>query len=262
MLNTLYPPVVTSQPTTQLTPTVLKQQRDGWFRYITAVENNGPSVLENLLNQGRRHGEDNGWPALRSTLDMYLRSATVVIAECNEIRDLEHFNPHNASRRSSDENSKKRGRKADSGVSFSTTGEQQRPSTSGSSAHSKRSVESTLSPTSNSTSPPVIKPSSALERLAREFLRLKPKKNVSAAPIVAVADDTAVAQPGPKKPATLRKMKSLGALSDSKVKDNAKAEKDVPALPRVDKELMKREMERAKREREVITAKERHKSKG
>ncbi|KAF2230214.1 hypothetical protein EV356DRAFT_454251, partial [Viridothelium virens] len=113
MLNTLYPPVVTAQPTTQLTPTVLAQQRDGWFRYITAVETNGAVVLANLTNQGRRPGDENGWPALRSSLDMYLRTATVVIAECTDVPSLQQFSNGPQQSRAA-----KRGRKADSGVSF------------------------------------------------------------------------------------------------------------------------------------------------
>lgn len=262
MLNTLYPPIITTQPTTQLTPTVLKQQRDGWFRYISAVETNGSGVLENLSNQGRRAGDENGWPALRSTLDMYLRSATVVIAECSEIHDREHFSPEKASRTIGDENSRKRGRKADSGVSFSSN-EHRRPSTSGTSgtSSSKHSAGSVASPASTTTSAS-IKASSALERLARELRRMRSKKPASADPAgsdmppPAAVDDMAVTQPKVKKHATIRKMRSLGTLGDSKQKENYKTAKDAPALPKVDKELMKREMERAKRERDAAKAKE------
>ncbi|KAI9662619.1 MAG: hypothetical protein M1821_008786 [Bathelium mastoideum] len=297
MLNTLYPPAISHQPTTQLTPTVLKQQRDGWFRYITAVEQNGTAVLSNLTNQGRRPGDANGWPALRSTLDMYLRSATVVIAECSDVRDLSHFEARPATATAlEDDNTnnaggnRKRGRKADSGVSFD------RPSTSGSNkttAASKTDPVAALpapplSPSSPSAkvaatttaaarrrasahetiAPPAPKASSALERLAREFRRLKarkataaPSSNLSAATgaPTATVDDSAIAaqQRGgtSKKHATLRKMRSLGAMGEGARKaENARyageGGGEVPGVPMVDREVMKRETERARRERE------------
>ncbi|KAL9085627.1 MAG: hypothetical protein Q9165_007528 [Trypethelium subeluteriae] len=292
MLNTLYPPVITSQPTTQLTPTVLTQQRDGWFRYITAVETNGAVVLANLTNQGRRPGEENGWPALRASLDMYLRTATVVIAECSDVpssRQQFSSGPQGslaavaaAAASVEDGGGKKRGRKADSGVSFggaSSAGggagaggnggiaEYTRPSTSGTSAsaRSKHSVEapyvsSTPTPTPVVTMSASSKAGSALERLARELLRMKPKKTATAAAVggssssaaatvpVAAVDDSAVAS---KKHATLRKMRSLGALGEARQKLAAKEEQEArPAVPKVDREVMKREMERLRRERE------------
>ena len=258
MLNTLYPPIITTQPTTHLTRVMLKDQRNGWFRYISTVEVNGPNVLETISNQGRRPGEENGWPALRETLDMYLRSATVVIAECSEIRDLDHFSPEKAPWRAGDENNRKRGRKADSGVSFST-GEHHRPSTSGSSKHS---VESASSPSTTASSS-AVKATTALERLARELRRMRGKKTATTGtahagemPPPMAMDDTAVAPPVVKKHATLRKMRSLGALGDSKQKEHAKLAKNAPPLPMVDKELMKREMERAKKERDAAKARE------
>ncbi|KAI9679178.1 MAG: hypothetical protein M1822_007388 [Bathelium mastoideum] len=305
MLNTLYPPAISHQPTTQLTPTVLKQQRDGWFRYITAVEQNGTAVLSNLTNQGRRPGDTNGWPALRSTLDMYLRSATVVIAECSDVRDLSHFEAkptatsaagaaalEDDSSNNNAAGNRKRGRKADSGVSFD------RPSTSGSNkttAASKADPVAALpappvSPSSPSakvaatntaaarrrasaheTIAPTPKASSALERLAREFRRLKARKATSpsnpsatsggasgGAPTATVDDSAIAAQQrggASKKHATLRKMRSLGAMGEGARKaENARyageGGGEVPGVPMVDREVMKRETERARRERE------------
>jgi hypothetical protein len=278
MLNTLYPPTISSNPTQHLTPTVLKEQREGWFRYITAVESKGVAVLENLINQGRHPGDKNGWPALRSSLDMYLRSASTIINECEAINSVDEFTPPrkgSATRTSiSDDASKKRGRKADSGVSFNS----ERPSTSGSSnASAKIFAEQATSPVTHS--PGNSKNSSTLERLAREVLRWKPKKpssrdrTPSRPPtasghrhVQAIKDDSNVvtssdAQSGKK----LRKMKSLGSLSDKRGNADLKARSHVdlsttgeddspPPVPKFDVEAMKKAMEKAQKEREESRA--------
>ncbi|KAL9063179.1 MAG: hypothetical protein Q9157_008362, partial [Trypethelium eluteriae] len=144
-----------------------------------------------------------------------------------------------------------------------------RPSTSGTSgsARSKHSVEAPYLSSSSSGPAPTrasasSKAGSALERLARELLRMKPKKTTAAAAVggssssssaattvpLAAVDDSAVAS---KKHATLRKMRSLGALGEARQKVAAKEEQEArPAVPKVDREVMKREMERLKRERE------------
>lgn len=77
MLNTLFPPVTeaTVTPTSQLTPQILKSQRDGFFRYISAFETNGRQILDKVITQGAPEGEANGWPLVREALDKYLRIA-------------------------------------------------------------------------------------------------------------------------------------------------------------------------------------------
>ncbi|KZF21796.1 hypothetical protein L228DRAFT_278060 [Xylona heveae TC161] len=189
MLNTLYPPSSNSQPTSQLTPTVLNSQRGGFFRYIQGVEKNGPKILETLMQQGRRPGEANGWPAVRDTLDMYLRTTNGVIEECSEVSGVEVFAPEET-------DEKRKGRKVDSGVSFATD---DRPSTS--SSYSGR--DKPLPP-----SPPIHgspKGGSTLEKIAREFRKMKSRNK---------AEDAAKDER--PKSRGLRSMKSIGTLSDLK----------------------------------------------
>jgi len=114
MLNTLYPPMCTIQPTASLTPTVMRHQRDQFFKYIQAVEQSGVSVLQRLSQQGKLPGDENGWPATRNTLDSYLRVANSLIDDCNQVTCAEDLGrrPSASSKRS----------KADSGVSFGSVG--------------------------------------------------------------------------------------------------------------------------------------------
>ena len=59
MLNTLFPPVTeaTVTPTAHLTTQILKSQRDGFFRYISAIETNGKQILDKVIAQGAPEGE-------------------------------------------------------------------------------------------------------------------------------------------------------------------------------------------------------------
>lgn len=136
MLNTLYPPIVSTQPTSKLTPGILKKQRDTFFKYIQAVEKSGPAVLINLIQQGKKPTDENGWASTRNTMDMYLQIANSLIAECQEIL----FTDTTTIADSAD--TKRKGRKVDSGISFSDT-EQRRPSSS-SSKSSKSSASDDL----------------------------------------------------------------------------------------------------------------------
>ncbi|KAI9712361.1 MAG: hypothetical protein M1820_001574 [Bogoriella megaspora] len=254
MLNTLYPPVMinTSTPTTHLTPTVLQQQRDGWFKYIQAVEGKGPKVLQNLAEQGKRPGDANGWSALRHTLDSYLRTASSVITECSDINSLNSFTALSPTSSTDAETGKKRGRKADSGVSFTSnnSNETHRPSTSGSSGSSKLTSITTPSPT---TAMPAVSRGSTIERLAREIFRIKPKKTSTPsssrptssdhAPAPTAADDSVVIEvkeAANKKPKTLKKIKSLGALSEGHKKGNLTDLSPMPPMPTIDKNEMEK----------------------
>ena len=183
-----------------------------------------------------------------------------------------------------DSNTRKRGRKADSGVGF----EPRRPSTSDSNKSTgRRGGDNTnISPTSGSSAGAATtghqnsgttstKSSSTLERLAREFRRLRPKKSAPAVDAAAVStsttpvipsssvDDSVVptttsTQPSAsesKKRATIRKMKSLGAIGEARqnAKSVGKKEEPTPEMPAVDEEMMKREFQRVWREREIGT---------
>lgn len=89
MLNTLYPPVEMSQPTSKLTIPLLKAQREGFFNYIRTVERQGPMCLQTLMQQGAKPGDPNGWPAVKRTLNNYLRLANSMILESQDISSLE-----------------------------------------------------------------------------------------------------------------------------------------------------------------------------
>lgn len=191
MLNTLYPPVIAVQPTSKLTPVILKSQRDGFFRYIQGVEKSGPTILTNLMNQGKRPGDENGWRAVSALLDMYLEVANSIIDECGEINDPDFFIQK--------ESEKRKGRKADSGVSFAN---KDRPSTTG-------SIVGKASPpppaAMTEAGPP--RSTSKLEKFAREFRKLRSRKKTNPEPSTVNGD-------GASQVKVVRKMRSLGTLRE------------------------------------------------
>lgn len=205
MLNTLYPPVATSQPTKVLTAAILKKQRDGFFRYIQIVEKNGPSVLKTVMDQGKLDGDDNGWGAVQQCLDKYLSVAKNMIDDCSEITNVDHFGPAEGT-------GKRKGKKTDSGVSF---GSDQRPSTS-------TSTKEKPLPSSPNESKFSYKGLSTLEKITREFKRMRVKSRVEVDEIVKYEKPTAALQEidandnQKLKQKSLRKMRSLGALQSLK----------------------------------------------
>ena len=176
MLNTLYPPVnpnSTTQPTSMLTPAVLKTQRSGFFDWIRHVEHRGSSTLEPLMQQGKRanSSDANGWPAVRDCLDNYLRVTMHVIDECQSIQGIDDFN-RQGRKSSSDGRESRSSRKADSGVSFSSSDNQSNGRKRNSSSASNSTTKTSPIP------PPFGKPNAAkstttLEKLARELRKLK-----------------------------------------------------------------------------------------
>lgn len=187
MLNTLYPPTTTSQPTPQLTSMILASQRNGFFRYIQGVEKNGKGILSNLQNQGRRPGEENGWIATRDAVDRYLRAANAVIEECQEITGVDSLD-------SESEDPYRKGKRADSGISFLTGG---RPSTS-SSGSSKTKEKPLPEP------PTPRRGGSTLERIAKEIRKMKSRSEVK----------DAAKKEEKLKTKSLKKMRSASALSN------------------------------------------------
>ncbi|KAF9882593.1 hypothetical protein FE257_006222 [Aspergillus nanangensis] len=168
MLNTLFPPVTSSTvtPTTQLTPPILKSQRDGFFRYISAIDKNGSGILDKVIAQGAPEGETNGWPLVRDALDRYLRATNDIIDECLMVRSPASVEVDN-------ENTGRghKGRKVDSGISFGSS--ERLPSTP--SIHSSNSSEGVLDkplPPFPGKNTPLKSGGSTLERLARELRRL------------------------------------------------------------------------------------------
>jgi hypothetical protein len=192
MLSTLYPPTTLQshpfvQPSVQLTAAILQTQRQGFFRYITAVERNGPGVLGRLMEEHRRQGEMTGWPSLRETLDSYLRMAISIIDESYEVSG-NTISPTSAEFSFGDDDGR---RKVDSGISFGSTSSSNRnsaqsdkshatrPSTSSSvSAHSRKtSREKQGLPADEDTTMTSKGSGSTLERIARELKRMKSRNS-------------------------------------------------------------------------------------
>ena len=248
MLNTVYPPVSIAnvpfvQPTAQLSATVLSNQRGAFFRYITAVEKNGASVLTNLMDQHKRPGETTGWTQLRDTLDNYLRMGNNIIEECIEITG-HGPSPTAASFCSveTDEDPKAR-RDWDSGISFGSSTSSKsnrdsgqshatRPSTSSSfSNHSRKPSKEEKQALADGDDVTITQKTSGstLERIARELRKIKSKSNMrdeqrGRNPSIISMDSTAQAegeQPtSPQKPGlrlkrSLKRMRSASVMRDS-----------------------------------------------
>ncbi|KAL3468540.1 hypothetical protein BJX64DRAFT_8051 [Aspergillus heterothallicus] len=164
-LNTLFPPVTeaTITPTSQLTPQILKSQRDGFFRYISGIETNGKQILDKVIAQGAPEGESTGWPLVRDALDRYLRIANEIIDECAMVTE-----PASLDEGMESTSRGHKGRKADSGISFGSLGEL---STAPSFTSSSEDIsEKPLPPSPRGSQ---TKGGSTLERLARELRKVK-----------------------------------------------------------------------------------------
>ena len=186
MLNTLYPPVTASQPTSKLTPDILKRQRQGFFSYIQAVERKGPTVLRPLMDQNKNEGDDNGWPKVRDNLDKYLRVAMTLIEQYSQVTSASNMI---TSHREQEER-RKRKEKGDSGVSFASVGVEGRPSTS---AEKRKSPPS---PAQTQSMPLGEKRNySTLEKIARELRKFKDNRKRSGT-MDSMDKENEVAQPG------------------------------------------------------------------
>lgn len=245
MLNTLYPPVNKTNPTARLTPLILQKQRDGFFRYIKAVETRGVAVLKTLQNQGAAEGEENGWPDVHRNLEKYLRLANSTINECSDITSVTHFQtkpptgPLPTIPQQGPVTPSKTPRKTDSGVSFNSSG---RPSSSDAPElppPPPASLPATRAPTPALTKAPTTprKGGSTLERIAREINRLRKK------PEVEEIIKTPAKQKEPKTPRGLRKMRSLGALNELNHSNSSNSTlfRSVKKGPKVDLETLRQE---------------------
>ena len=224
MLNTLYPPMIATQPTSKLTPAILKKQRDGFFTYIRSVEKSGPRILGNLMQQGKGPTDVNGWIAVTRTLGMYLQLANSIISECSEVSDVQAV----SSRKNSDLKSSRQPRKADSGVSF---GSVDIPSTRSNSISEPKSPTETARPKTPSGS----RHGSTLEKIARGLKTIgRSRTNVTE-----MINDPTPAQAPPEKTKTLRKMRSMGAIEGRKRgKDDFSA---LDSTPSFDADEMRRQ---------------------
>lgn len=204
MLNSLYNPMMTSTPTARLTKEVINKQRQGFFKYINAVENDGPAVLNNLMRQGAAPYDDNGWPAVTRTLGMYLQLANSVISECASIA-VENLSP------SIPTGARHRG-KVDSGVSLPLS--EKRPSTSGSSTSDQaQEIRPADSPRPKT---PSGKAGSALEKLARGLRSM----GMSRTDVTEMLPQDQL-RTSPKK--SIRKMKSMGSIGERKLQKASSA---------------------------------------
>ncbi|KAI9041155.1 uncharacterized protein KD926_007266 [Aspergillus affinis] len=178
MLNTLFPPVTegTITPTSQLTLQILKSQRDGFFRYISAINNNNAKViLDKVISQGAPEGSDNGWPLVRDALDKYVRAASEVIDECSTVSGLASFDSlesFDSSEAIEDISTRHKGRKVDSGISFGSSEVLPSPSTSNDSGSRAEDIFDKPLPPSPTIDTPSKVGGSKLERLAREIRKL------------------------------------------------------------------------------------------
>lgn len=279
MLNTLYPPMLNGpsfvQPTSQLTAQIVAEQRRQFFRYITAVEKNGPVVLKMVMSQHARPGEETGWPKVREDLDNYLRMANSIIEECFEVsgRSTSPRSPSFPHQEVEDDSK----RKVDSGVSFGSSNgyssnrssgqsHMTRPSTSSSvsnhSRHTSRDKQDKALPASTEEEDTVtLKPAgSALERIARELRRIGSRGNMrdSSRPHPAInscnedVDPVEVDSPPPTPGRGLRLKRSLRNMrpasrsrsgSTSRPGSRNGSAGHIDDIPNFDAEAMRRERE-------------------
>ena len=240
MLNTLYPPSMTTAPTRQVTLSILNSQRSAFFRYIQAVEKNGKGILKNLEHQGQRPGDANGWIVVRDVVDKYLRAANGVIEECLEVLGPDYFDPDIEAHRRND-------RRADSGVSFATG---DRPSTSGSAgSKSNSSTKDKPLPASPAHSGPPVPPTpkkrgTTLEKIAREIRNLRSRNDIKE---VASNYNSEVKDP---KARSLKKMKSTSSIGGTKAKQARLGSDEAMADFNIDDARRQRMIWEAQREKE------------
>jgi hypothetical protein len=242
MLNTLYPPVMSSQPTTKLTIPLLMAQRDGFFNYIKTVDKRGVGCLQNLMTQGAKEGEANGWSAVKRTLTNYLALANTMITECQDVSNMElNINFVAVSKTPEIPSEQRTIRKTDSGISFNTDGKHSKtPSYSSSKSNASNASRGTFSSGEFPN-----RGGSTLERIAREIRKIRPRTRIVVDEIVkqpglsdgSFGQENATTPITPITPLTpmtptfpvqskprfpgLRKMRSLGALSELKDKNSS-----------------------------------------
>ena len=201
MLNTLFPPIITSpQPTRHLTPTLLHEQRESLSRYMNAVEQNGIEVLESIKQHGRNvaRGDIYGWRSVFDVLQLYVRAATTLINECAAVKGIESIPNRDGElegRKGSKNILRGSGPALDSG---------RRPSA----ANKDKPLPER--PGQEGASSQTVKGGSVLDKLARKFHFLGHRKK----------EDTEKNEDEPKT-RSVRKAKSTGNLRDLKGKNHS-----------------------------------------
>lgn len=234
MLNTLLPPQSPSGnnklPSPLLNAVSLKQERDSFFEYIRLVQRSGPSILNDAMSLGKQPGDASGWDSIQRSVDKYLRVAKNTIDDCISTTGAEDFTPVEEARK---------GKKTDSGVSF---GSERRPSTA-------NSISDKPLPNMPVDMKVAGKSLSTIERITREFKRMRVKTRPDVEEIVKIDRQAAVNQipatgdnKGKKSIKKARSFANLGGLraanssSTSLVGSRKGSEADVP----FDREEMKR----------------------
>lgn len=197
MLNTLLPPMHCSSklPSPVMDHQTLKDERDAFFDYINAVQKNGPGVLDSIITHNAGPDDETGWPIVQKTVDKYLRVAKHMIDDCLATTGPESFKAYIEERR---------GKKTDSGVSFGS----ERVSSVAPSAH--ECATEPMPPYA-----PTPKSASKLERLTREFKRMRVKPRPSVEEIVRVnsrTDTDHVPHAAEPKGMKLKKARSFASL--------------------------------------------------
>jgi hypothetical protein len=278
MLNTLYPPVEVSQPSSKLTIPLLMVQREGFFNYIKAVEARGPMCLQTLMKQGARNGEENGWSAVKRTLGNYLKLANQLIRESQEISVMEVYinstpqvPPVFEDQRLEDPNvTPTMNSESTATLTPATDGKHSKnPSTS--SSKSTGTANSSATSRTTSSSFEMGSRGSTLERLARELKKMKPRRlqvdeflKLKSSSVHEKENQSPTSPPKSpqrsplKSPTTptkslrfssLRKMKSFGTLGELKHNNNSAASLQAassaaPPLPYLDAESKARPQRR------------------
>ena len=217
MLNTLLPPQThagAKLPSALLTPELLKRERDTFFHYIQIVQKSGPGCLRDLTD-----GETTSWEAVQKEVDKYLQISKNIIDDCVATLGTEDFKPVEEARK---------GKKTDSGVSFASD---LRPNTAS-------SVEKPL-PLSPTESQPASKGLSKLERITREFKRMRVKTRPEVEEIVKL--DQHLPMTGENKGKKIKKARSLANLkgANPSLTSLVSSRKGSDAIP-FDAEEMKR----------------------
>lgn len=201
MLNTLFPPVYkeTKLPCNFLTRETLTEERNEFFELIGRVQKHGPEVLRPIMNEHKGPNDTTGWPALQKIVDKYLRVALNMIQDCIGTVGPESFDRYVTIYGKES--------KHDSGVSF---GSERRPSV-GSTLQDIQMSE----PVNNVA--PAPKGLTKLERITREFKRMRVKPRPEVEEIIHVSQrpadvtlQSAEASVAGKK--SLKKARSLASL--------------------------------------------------
>lgn len=201
MLNTLLPPMhnSTKPPCPCLDVHTVKDEREGFFDYIRLVQKHGPEVLKPILDMNRGPEDETGWPSVQRIVDKYTKVSKQMIDDCLATAGPESFERSFMEQKSSGT------KKTDSGVSF---GSQRRPS-----------VATTLHETQLAEPMPTYtvanKGPSALERITREFRRMRVKPRTEVEEIVQIKQRPAadyIPQPDSTGKKSLKKARSLASL--------------------------------------------------